>query len=154
MADPVTILTIAATAVSAAGTLAAGGAARADADFQAKQMEARGKEEIAASQREAEETRRNSQLLQSRQQAVAAASGAGTGGSALETMLDTNDEGELQALTALYGGEMRKRGLQDQAAASRRSGKAAQVGSYFKAGSTILSGAGSAYKSYKTGGYG
>lgn len=141
-----TLLTIASTAVSAAGTIAAGNAAAADAEFQAKQMEQRAAEERAASQREAAEKRNESRLLQSRQLALGAASGAGTGGSLLETMLDTEAEGELQALTSLYAGENRARGLQDSAAAARRTGRAARQGAFFRAGGTLLSGAGSAYK--------
>lgn len=149
MAGLETILALAGTATSAIGTIAAGSAAQADAEFQAKQLEAKGQEEFAASQREAAEKRKDARLLLSRSQALAAASGAGTGGSVLENEQDIAGEGELQALSSLYAGESRKRGLYDQAAASRRSGKAAKMGSYFKAGGTLLSGAGSAYSDWR-----
>lgn len=145
MAALATIATLAGSAVSAVGTIAAGNAAAADAEFQAKQLKAKGREEFAASQRAAEEKRKETGLALSRSQALSAASGAGTGGSVLESEMDIAGRGELLALDELYRGESAKRGRFDQAKAVRRSGKAAQQGALFSAGGTILSGIGSAY---------
>lgn len=126
------VLTGVSSVVSGIGMIAQGNAARADAEFQAKQMEARGKEELAASQRDAEAARQEGDLVASRQQALAAASGAGAGMDAptiVKLMTDTAGQSELSAQAALYGGRSRQQGLREAAAARRRSGRASYMGS-------------------------
>lgn len=127
----------------------AGRAAQQAAEFQAKQMEQRAGQERAASQRAAEEQKRRAQLVSSRAQALAAASGAGALDPTVVDMLgDLEGEGQYRALTALYAGEERATGLETGAAAARyegeiakRRGDAARRGSLIKAGGTLLSGA-------------
>lgn len=120
--------------LSAGGTIAAGVAADNDAQFQAQQEEARGKEEFAAAQRDAMMKRREGQAIMSRQQALAAASGAGVNTpTIIKLMTDTAQESDYNARTAMYGGESRRAGLFDQARATRRSGRASLLGSFASA---------------------
>lgn len=91
---------------------------------EAQQMQVNAGQERAAAQRSAMEQRRQARLVQSRQQAVAAASGAGaTDPTVVDLMTDTNAEGEYRALSELYTGEQRARGLETDAANTRYAGK-------------------------------
>jgi hypothetical protein len=127
-----TILSGLGTAASAIGTIGAGTAAKNAAEYEAKQMEIKGAEERAAAQRDAQQKRREGQLVQSRQQALAAASGAGAGFDAptiVKMMTDTAGESEYNAQTAMYGGLSRATGLMDSARGRRAAGKASFLGS-------------------------
>lgn len=120
--------------LSGIGTIASGVAAKRDADFEAAQMKQRADEELAASMREQAEKRREGALINSRQQALAAASGAGAGFDAptiVRLMTDTAGQADYNARTVMFGGENRRRGLLDSAEARRRSGRATMLGSMF-----------------------
>lgn len=120
------------TGLSAAGTIAAGKAEQENQEFVARQEQDKAKEEFAASQREAQQARREARIAQSRQQALAAASGGGAGADAptiVRLMSDTAGQGELNAGSAIYGGQQRAAGLNDSAKARRRSGRASFLGS-------------------------
>ena len=155
LATLATVASIAGTAISAVGTIAAGQAARRDAEFQAQQLDIQAKDELAAAQREAEEIRRNKQLVLSRQQALSAASGfSASDETAVALAAETAGYGKLLELSALASGEMRKRNAEYAAAGTRATGRAQKIGSYFNAGSTILSGFGNIFQQkYGTGGY-
>lgn len=141
---------IAGTVITAAGTLAAGNSTAAEADFAAKQYEIKATEEKAASQREAMQQKKETNLLLSRQQALASASGLGAlDPTILDLAGDTAAEGKYREDLIRYGGDERAAGLRTQAAASRFSGKNAQNASYFAAAGTLASGFGSSmYKKY------
>lgn len=160
MADPFTIAAIAAVgsaatsviggAVQAQGYNQAADAAEEDAEFEAQQLERSGKEEFAASQREAFAARRESRLAQSRAQAVAAASGGGAGADAptiVQIMGGLARQGELNAQSALYVGESRRAGARDQAFATRRTGRSQAAGYRNNAFASILSGIGGGFSS-------
>ncbi|MCO5159621.1 MAG: hypothetical protein M9939_00675 [Mesorhizobium sp.] len=118
--------------ISGVGTIASGIAANNAAQQEAMQLEEKGKEELAASQRDADQKRREGALINSRQQAVAAASGAGAGMDAptiVKLMTDTAGQAEYNAQVDLYGGKSRKEGLFNAAANRRREGKASLLGS-------------------------
>jgi len=118
--------------VSGFGMVASGVAADRSARQDALNMEAAGKEEMAASQREAEVKRRESRLVNSRAQAVAAASGAGAGADAptiVKLMSQTASEGEYNAGSVMFGGQSRQRGLLQGAASRRAEGRASLLGS-------------------------
>lgn len=143
-----TIAAIAGTALSAAGTIAAGQAEKRNADYIAKQEEMRGQEEFAASQREAQQYKREASLAQSRAQALAAASGGGAGTDAptiVKIMSDTAGQGALNANTAIYGGVSRRAGLMDSARGRRASGRASLMGSYLSAFGQTATGLGKAF---------
>lgn len=117
---------------SAAGTLMAGAAERDNQEFIARQEEERANEELAASQRDADQARREARVAQSRQQAVAAASGGGAGIEAptiVRLMQETAGQGQINAGSALYGGQQRAAGLRDSAKGRRASGRASFLGS-------------------------
>ena len=118
--------------ISAGGTIASGVSANRSAQYEAQQLEMKSAEERAASQREAQQKRREGELVMSRQQALAAASGAGAGVDAptiVKLMTDTAKESEYNAQTVQYGGESRARGLLDSAKARRVSGRSSLMGS-------------------------
>ena len=149
------IASLAGTAISAVGSIAAGNAARRDAEFQAAQMDIQSKQEYAAAQREAQEIERQKKVVMSRQQALSAASGLGAADdTVLEIAAETAGYGEEQKQSALAQGEMRRRQLEYGAAGTRATGTANQIGSYFNAGSTIMGGFANAFEmKYGSGGY-
>jgi len=133
--------------IGAAGTLASGIAANNQAKSEALAMEAQGREEFAASQRDAEVKKREGRIAMSRQQAVAAASGGGADdASIIKLMTRTASESDFNARTVMYGGEQRKRGLFDSAKNRRTSGQASLLGSVFAAtGQAVKSAAGAGF---------
>lgn len=133
--------------VSAAGTIASGVAANNQAKSEALGMEAQGREDFAASQREAEMKRREGRIAMSRQQAVSAASGGGADdASIIKLMTRTAAESDYNARTVTFGGEQRKRGLFDSAKNRRTSGQASLLGSVFAAtGQAFKSAAGAGF---------
>jgi hypothetical protein len=138
-------LALVSAAIGAVGSIASGVAQKNAADYQAKQQEMQGNEDFAASQRDAEAKRRESKIVQSRQQALAAASGAGaTDPTIVRLMTQTAGQGEYNAQTALYSGEQQKRGLYDAAKATRMSGNASLLGSFISGAGTLVKGVSSA----------
>lgn len=135
--------------VSAFGTIAAGAAAKRSADYQAAQLEIKAKEEKAAAQREAGEVARQKRLVQSRQQAVLAASGGGAlDETALDLAGDVEREGTYRELAVRYGGDERAKGLRAQATAARMSGQAAMTGAIFDAAGGVMKGASTFFDSF------
>lgn len=127
--------------ISAGGSIVQGISANNAAKTEAAQMEERGKEDFAASQREAEDKRREGRIVNSRQQALAAASGAGADAPTIvKLMTDTAGQAEYNAQTSMFGGLQRKKGMNDSANARRAEGRAALVGSVFDAAGTALGG--------------
>lgn len=129
------------------GEMTAQGAEEAGA-FKAAQLERAATESRAASQRDAFEQKRKARFALSTLRARAAAGGGGIDSDAIKIGGDIAARGEYMALAELYTGENRARGLEDEAMATRytakQQAKAARVGSYFKAGSSILKGIGTA----------
>jgi hypothetical protein len=116
------------TIVSAAGTIAAGKAEQAAANYQAAQMDIKAKEEHAAAQREAFQLGRKKKLALSNLQARMAHSG-GAGSVDEELIADELTEyGTMQEQMAAYGGLSRRQGLEDSAEGLRMTGKAAAAG--------------------------
>ena len=162
MADPITIMTVASTAMSAIGAIQQGEAAQAQAQAEAnaarrnaliKEMQA-GVERQQANIRE-EQQRRKARGLLGKQKAATAQAGIGFAGSALDVMEDSANKAELDALTIRYEGDLRSRGLLADAESDRYSaevaivkGKNAKKAAYISAGASILSGAATGYKGY------
>lgn len=165
--DPITAtmaaLTVVGGGISAAGTIMGGNAA-ADAGksardsqyFKATQEEMAAQESRASSQRDALEKGRETTLLQSKLQARAAASGGGADDPGVITLAEgIAGRGEYEALTDMYKGENRARGLEDSAMGSRMTGDAAlaegeakKSASRWSAAGTIIGSAGSAFSTY------
>lgn len=132
-----------ASVISAIGGVVSGIAANNQAKYEAAQQEAQGREEYASSQRDAEQKRKEAELVNSRAQALSAYSGAGASDpTIIQLMTQTTQQGEYNAQTALYGGEQRKRGLFDQAKGTRLTGEASLFGSFLGAAGTLASGFG------------
>jgi hypothetical protein len=162
--DPITATTMALTAagtgMSAMGTLAggkaaaqAGYAAQQSHEFTARQQEQAAQEGRAVAQRSALEKRREGSLLSSKMLARAAASGGGADDPTVTKIgEDIAGRSEYDALTEMYKGENRARGLLDAAMASRMTGDAALAEGEAKkraaklsAIGTIIGGAGSMF---------
>jgi hypothetical protein len=149
------IAMIASTAMTAAGTIAAGNQQRAAGRWQQQESERQSRAERAGAQREAEQIERRRDLASARLQTSAAASGF----SATDpTALLINDEiqryGTYQARMSQYGGEDRATGLEAQGAMARFSGDAAASGSRLRAVSTVLDGISGLNRYRNTGGRG
>lgn len=101
----------------------AGERQRANAEFDAWQLEEQAGEELAVSQRMAIEERRQAELAASRALAVAATSGAGVSDpSVVRLLARTQGEGAYRANVALYQGESRARQARLNAAQARITG--------------------------------
>lgn len=149
--DPtvIAIMSAVSTVVSAAGTIMGGNAARGAANFEAAQMQQQAGQERAASQRRAIEERRAAGMANSTVLARAAASGASaTDPTVLNIEGNNAGVGEYNALSALYSGEERARGLEMGASARRYEGQTQRQASLFNAGGSLLSGGSSLYEKY------
>jgi hypothetical protein len=152
--EPMTLLTIASTAMSTVGAIQQGQAASANAQAQqnAANYNAQVAENNARSVREQanakEETiRRNTRIEQGRARAGMSQSGLGMTGSLLDVYDQSALFSEMDALNTRYDGEMQARGLMGQAAQERyagsvaqMNGKAAVTSSYLNAGAAVLGG--------------
>jgi len=119
------------------------------ANFQADQLDRNAGQSLAASQRNAFQERRQARLVSSRAQALAAASGAGaTDPTVLNIQGDIAKQGEYNALTALYNGDVQAQDQRFAAQARRTSGAMEKSAADTQALSTVLSGAASLYDRY------
>ncbi len=126
-----------------AGTIGQGNAARATANNQAAQLEQQAGQSRATAQREAEAKRRQGEFASSRAQAVQAAAGGNPDSfTAVENEKDLVGQGEYGALTAMFNGEERARGMEYNAANKRLEGKAAHDAGVTSAIASGLSSAG------------
>lgn len=130
---------IAATALKAGGQIVAGNAADKAASYEAAQLDQQAGLAVASSQRLAEDERRKAQLIASRIQALAG--GGGLDESVARTTSDVYGEGEYRALTAMFEGDERARGLRMRAEGRRYEGKMAKWSGRMGAIATTLAGA-------------
>jgi hypothetical protein len=135
--------------VSAAGTMAAGRAQQEAKEYEALQLEIKGKEERAAAQREGQEHERKADLAQSTLQARSSTSGfSATDPTSLALADEIAKYGTYQQQMAQYGGESRQEGLKGQAEAARMEGRAARKGAQMAAMGTIIGGIGGLAKGF------
>lgn len=135
------ILPIVAGGMGAAGTLLEGGSAAANAKFEEQQLKIKADQEVGLAGAEAARVGRETKLANSRNLALAAASGGGAADpTVLQIMGDVEAEGVRNSLTEMYKGFSRKADLLTQANATRVSGKRARTGSYIGAAGTLLGG--------------
>lgn len=99
---------------------------------------------------EAGEKRKETQRLLGRQRALYGKAGVTLEGSPLLMMEETASEGEIDALMIEREGKLLAGRYQSEAALSRMKGSAAQRAGYYGAGSSLLTGAGSAMSAYGT----
>lgn len=143
-----TIATVTGAAVGAGGTIYAGQEAASAANAQAKAMKQKGDQEIAIAQRKALESRRQKNQAMGRAQAVAAASGGGTGDTVSDIMTGIEARGEYNALTDMYNGQVARHDLYAEAKSTKKAGQAAKIGSYIDAAGTAVNAAGTIYSDY------
>lgn len=158
------VASIAGAVTSGVGTIMAGNAAAAAGEanqraynLKSEQATIAAEEARAASQRTQQESKRKTDLVQSRLRAVAAAGG---GSSDDPTIVHLNEDiagrGEFQQLMDMYTGENRARGFEDQSKfdlmsgeASRAEGEGKQTASYLSGVGTIMSSGSSIYSKAK-----
>ena len=123
---------------SAVGAIRAGNAAKNQADFQAKvaQNQATRAKQVAASDADAFRRARSRDLATLRSQK------GELQGSTLLAAEDFAAEAEVNRLNILQGGDINSQRLNEQAGLFRTSGKNAQTSGFFRAGASLLKGAG------------
>lgn len=140
---------VAAAGVGAIGAIQSGQAAKAQGDFQsAVMLQQADRERQDAAARETDFRAQQSRALASRRAALGASGIDPSQGSPLLTDQDFAGETELQALRIRSGGDVAATRLQQSAALQRFAGQNAVTSSYFRAGSSLLGGAGSAFGYY------
>lgn len=128
-------------ALGAFGAISEGQDARRQANFIARVNEQQAYRERQISAEEERDFRKNaSATLAERRAALGAAGVQLSTGSPLLASEDFAAETELQALRIRRGGETRASRLEQEAAMSRRAGRSARRRSFFRAGSSLLSG--------------
>ena len=137
---------IAAAALGAVAAQQQGQAANDQAQFSAtiNEQQAAKEREVAAGKEE-DFRSLNSRLFAERRAGLGAAGVAQATGSPLLAAGDFAAEVELQALRIREGGEVNASRLEQQAELTRKAGKNAQTQGFFRAGSSLLSGAAQAF---------
>lgn len=127
--------------MSAAGSIAAGKAQQAAANYEAQQLKIKAKEEQAAAQRDAEQQTREKDLTLSKVQSTAAGSGfSATDPTTLDIIGDIEGYGDYKAKMAQYGGTSRRAGYESKAEAKIMEGQAARKAASINAASSIIGG--------------
>lgn len=145
MADPVTWVVIGSAALSAAGALSQAASARSAAKYNAAVADrnATVSRQQAAVNEQAQ--RQEAYRAMGRIRAGYGDAGVTRAGSALDVLEDSAANAELDALNIRYKGELAALGYRDEAGLQRSRASSAMTGGVFKAGSALLSGAGTYY---------
>ena len=127
--------------VGATGAVVSGVATKQAADFNAEIIRRNKQFEVDKASFEADQKRRDVQKLLARQAVGFAKSGVVLSeGTPIEVLADTAAQGELDAQTIIYGGDIRAATLEQEARLSEARGRSALTGSFFTAGATLLTG--------------
>lgn len=122
---------------------------KAAANLEANVLETQATQRIAVAQRDMLDSQRMTRLIQSRAQAVGAASGGGaTSPTALTLMGTIAKEGAYNASRAMYSGEEAARAMRLQAFEKRAEGEFAEVGGNLQSEATQGQGRAAEYRSY------
>lgn len=137
-----TALSVLSTGLSVLGSLASASQQQDMANYNAKILSQNATiERQQAMARESAQRREANQIL-GMQRAGFAQAGAGLDGSAADVMLQSATNAELDSMMIRYEGDLRARGLKEQARQERFSGKTAMTQGYFNAAGSILGGVG------------
>lgn len=140
---------VAGTVLSAVGQVQQGNAANKADQYEANQMDVNAGQQRAIAQRSAIQDRHQADLANSKLQARAAASGGGASDpTTVGLSEDIDAQGEYNALTSLYNGEEKARGMEGGADMKRFEGKQAKKAATIGAISSVLTSAGSAGLKY------
>lgn len=135
-------------AVSAVGTIAAGNAQAAAAEYQRKQAVVAASQERAVSQRKAEgESIRTERFISSQTAAAGLSGGGASDPSVLSQMGEAQGEGALRQAVVRYEGEEKARQWMTEAQALDMQAKNAKQAAMFGAAGTIAGGLGKAWGS-------
>lgn len=137
------------TVLQAGGQVFGGMAQQGDENRIAAQLRANAVATRAMASRDAEQVTRRGNLLASRAQAVAAASGGGASDpTVVNTIADIQGESHLRSLTAIASGENEAQNLEYAASARKRMGRAASTVGLMSAAGTVLTGQATAAAKY------
>lgn len=143
------MLSVVGTVVSAFGQIAAGNAAKQQADFEAQELRQQEMETNAAASRQAADRIRTGKLVQERAQAVAAASGGSTTDpTTVNIEQNIAGQSEYNAATALWSGAADAAGLENRARSAEAEGSNAQRAGYLGALSSVVGGFGTMAQKY------
>lgn len=142
--------TVAGTVISAVGQLQAGQAAAQAGELNAQSAEADARAAKDRAALDEARSRRETRRFVATQRARFGAAGVTFTGTPLLVIEDTVREAELDALTIRFGGETEAARLRRQAALDRFEGKQAKRSSFFRAGTTLLTGGVSAAQQGKS----
>ena len=156
MPEPMTALIIAGTVLGVVGTLvsakgqhAQGQAEKVAYDYNADVMDQEAEAEEVSARQEAELKREEIQTLISNQRVAYGVAGVVLSeGSPLVVLAETAGEGEKEALTIRYGGNVKATSLRNRANLQRYYGGVSEKAGKIKATGTLLSGLGSAAFNY------
>lgn len=133
--------------MGAYGTYQQGKEAKKAADFDFAQYLQEASNTRATSQLQAAEERRKGRLLESRIKTLGAA-GGGVDRAVMENIKDVTGEAEYRALTSIFEGEDKARGLEDAALMRKKEGKSAKKAATYAAIGSLLKTGSSMAKSY------
>ena len=140
--------TIGAAVIGAIGSIQQGGAQQASLNFQAAIQRQQAERERQEAEAREEDFRLSQSGLLARRRAVLGATGVQPGtGSPLLTSEDFAAEAELQALRIRSGGALRATRLEQTAQLNVFQGAAARRAGFFRGGSLLVSGLGTAFGS-------
>lgn len=135
-------LTLGATALQAFSAIQQGRQVAQNAAFDAQQLEQQAQRDREISAQEADEFERDESRRRATARALSAGSGVTMEGSPLAVLGDLAGEAEFQRRRILAGGEQAATRAENQALVRRAQGRNARRGSFLRAGSSLLTGAG------------
>lgn len=143
------------TALSVGSTIYGGIRGYETSKVTSAELKKKGDRELAVAQRDAERRRRETNLLISRQQAVASASGAGASDPSVKSVMEkTQAEGDYNAQLDMYNGMVSRADAYHEAAVARSEGRSGLVSSFIDAGRTIYTGISDRRRQASEGDYG
>ena len=143
------IATAAAATVSAAGSIYSGVQQKKAANYNASVQEAQAKSLDTQTREAIRRQRVQNQSILAAQRTSALSSGVEESGSSLLTLMENSNRLEKNIADIATQGNAAQYAALNQATLARMQGKTAQTSGYIQAGSTLLSGASSAYSMKK-----
>lgn len=144
-AEVAIIAALASTAVGVTSAIMQGEAAEDAAKYNAAVAENDARAAAEQSQYEAQRIRERNRRILATQRASQASSGLALTGSFEDVQLDSAIQGEMDALAAIYTGQINAGSAEARAQLARLEGRNAKRAGYMKAGGTLIGGASSAY---------
>lgn len=143
--DPMTMLLVGSTALSAAGSVMEGNAAAEAGKLQQQSYNQQVQADAQASAFEAAQEKKKQDLARSAAVAQVGSSGVALTGSPSEVLIAQAGEDELDLQAISYSSKLRQTSLRTQGKISAFQGKQAQTAGYINAGVTLFKGGASIY---------